>query len=453
MKIIITLIIMSGVLLSAETNSKVLDYIKIGLKNNLELQGDKETINLYEARKSQAVSLFLPRIEINSRFTRAGGGRSFVFPLGDMMNPLYEIAGLPQRFNNENISFIRPQEQDSKIELIQPIFNAGIYYNNDAVSNQLDGAKFEYGTKELAIADKIIDQYFAFSKSLRLLEIRKYTLKLIEEFQNISNKLYEVGKAPKTDVLRAEVQVATAKQDIMIAENLVILAKHALNQTLNRPSGTEIITDNITLEEMSDPNFLKQYSTNQNAENLSALALKTRPELYQLESGIKAIKSYQNANLSDYLPSVTLVADYGIQGERYQFDEQSKYWMISGVLKWNLFSGFETSAKNQEIKAQINSLEKKSASVKELINLEVRSNYINYNNIYEQFGLSIKSYESALENYDLNNKRYQEGLNPFISLLDAETSLKLTMENVYITYFDLMTAKWKLDKSTGNLLN
>jgi outer membrane protein TolC len=146
-----------------------------------------------------------------------------------------------------------------------------------------------------------------------------------------------------------------------------------------------------------------------------------------------------------------LVADYGIQGEKYQFDDQSRYWMVSGIFKWNLFSGFETSAKSQEMQAQINSLQKSSESLKQLINLEIQNNYYNYKNSYDQYDVAVKSYLSANENYDLNKKRYEEGLNPFISLLDAETTLKLTMENLYMTYYDVLTAKWKLNKSIGNL--
>jgi outer membrane protein TolC len=283
------------------------------------------------------------------------------------------------------------------------------------------------------------------------LEIRKFASTLIAENHKVASKLFEVGKAPKTDVLRAEVQLSSARQEIMSAENLVNLTKHAFNQTLNRDSQSEIKSENSPINDMIKPEFRKSLEFEGNTETLTVTALNNRPELSQLESGINAVNSFRKATVSDYLPSLTLVADYGIQGEKYQFDDQSRYWMVSGIFKWNLFSGFETSAKSQEMQAQINSLQKSSESLKQLINLEIQNNYYNYKNSYDQYDVAVKSYLSANENYDLNKKRYEEGLNPFISLLDAETTLKLTMENLYMTYYDVLTAKWKLNKSIGNL--
>ena len=151
MKKVIVLMLVSffalGVL-KAEPNEKYLkEYIGIALNKNLALQSSKEMVNVYDAKLSQANANFFPMLNLSGRFTRAGGGRTFVFPLGTMMNPLYQALNLPTRFADEEVTFIRTQEQDTKLELIQPVINLGIYNNYKAQDDQFESSKYDYKTK------------------------------------------------------------------------------------------------------------------------------------------------------------------------------------------------------------------------------------------------------------------------------------------------------------------
>jgi outer membrane protein TolC len=425
------------------------EYIEIGLKKNLELQSGKELLNSYDARINQARSNFLPRLNVNSRYTRAGGGRSFVFPLGQMMNPLYEIAGLPQRFNDEEIPFMRPQEQETKISLIQPIFNLGIYHNSKAQSNQYDGAKYDLQSKELNTAYSIKEAYFNYAKALQVVAIRKTSIAIGIESNSIAKKLFQSDKVAKTDVLRTEVALSTMKQDLQVAENNAKLAGNFFNSLLNRDLDAEIKYDSLSINDINLQENLQSLNNDLSVEEAGKIALDSRPEIKMLETGMQTASQAKSAVSGDYFPSLALAVDYGVQGESYDVDSKAAYWMVSGVLSWNLFAGFETDAKVQEINSQISSLEINKENLKQMIKLDVKNNLINMKNNIEQLKVAYQSFKFAEENFSLNKKSYAEGVNSSINLLDAEVSYKLTKENYFLTYYDIMISKAKLDKSLG----
>ena len=433
-----------------EQNEKYLkDYVQIGLKNNLELKGSREGLKAYDARLGQAIAGYLPRAELTSRYTRAGGGRSFVFPLGQMMNPLYEIAGLSTRFKDENVPFMRPEEQDTKLEIIQPVFNMAIWHNIEAQDKQIDFGKYEYQAKELATVYNIKEAYYNYAKAMQLVSIRKYAETLVRENYETAKKLYNVDKVPKTDVLRAEVALSQMTQELQTATNNLKLAGNVFNNFLNQESNTPILFDSVSVENISNSSNIEALKTKMQIDEALNLAITTRPEISQMEKSIETIQSAKSAISSDYYPSLAVVFDYGVQGEKYKFDKDADYWMLSGVFKWNLFTGLETKNKVQEIEAQASALQYTKESTKKLIKLDVMNNYLSLQSAFEQLETARKSYAASAENYDLNKKRYAEGLNSFISLLDAETTLNSSKEFYIITYYEILTAKAKLEKSMG----
>ena len=164
---------------------------------------------------------------------------------------------------------------------------------------------------------------------------------------------------------------------------------------------------------------------------------------------VKSAESAKKINLNEFLPNVSLVADYGYQGEKYKFDKESDYWMVSGVLSWNLFSGFGSKAKMDEAEAQINSVLKTEQRTKQLIMLDVKNNFISLQNIKNELTVARKRVISAEDNYYDVRKRYEAGMAALINLIDAQTSLDAAKANYVITFYSALTQKAGFEKSIG----
>jgi len=127
-------------LFAAVGTEKLNEYIKMGLQNNLALKQQEISLKRSLQVLREAKGMFLPSIAIEARYSRAGGGRVIDMPIGDLVNPIHTTlnqllmthgypAVYPADIPNEWIPFLRETEHDTKLRVIQPIFQPGIYYN------------------------------------------------------------------------------------------------------------------------------------------------------------------------------------------------------------------------------------------------------------------------------------------------------------------------------------
>ena len=434
---------------SQENRIYLKEYIKSGLRDNLELQSAKEVLNTYDAKVNQASSNFLPKIDVSSRYTRAGGGRSFVFPLGTMLNPVYKALNFGIELKDEPINFVRPEEHDTKVELVQPIFNAAIYYGYKAQSNLYKSASYEYNAKELGTVYSIKEAYYNYAKTVQLVDVQKSALALAKENLDVTTNLFKVDKAPKSDVSRAEVLYATSEQALQSATNQMTLAKNFFNNLLSRELESGINFNPIPFADLEKIENSDELGTDLTLAQAYEYAKNYRPELKQLNYAVKSAESAKKVNLGDFLPNISLAADYGFQGEKYKFDKESDYWMVSGVFSWNIFSGFGSQAKMDEAEAQINSILKTEQMTKQLILLDVKNNFISLQNIKNELTVARKRVISAEDNYFDVRKRYEAGMAALINLIDAQTSLDAAKANYVITFYSALSQKASFEKSIG----
>jgi len=66
------------------------NYIRVGLESNLALQQQKFSLAQSIEALNEARGKYFPSIDIGARYTRAGGGREIIIPVGDLVNPIYK---------------------------------------------------------------------------------------------------------------------------------------------------------------------------------------------------------------------------------------------------------------------------------------------------------------------------------------------------------------------------
>ena len=121
------------------------DYITYGLKNNLTIQEKEFNIQQGISDLKNARGLFFPSIDIKSRYTRADGGRDINILVGDLVNPMQNALnsinpefGFPANIPNIKVPFLRKEEQETKVSLVQPILQLGLFYNYSISNNLLE---------------------------------------------------------------------------------------------------------------------------------------------------------------------------------------------------------------------------------------------------------------------------------------------------------------------------
>ncbi len=407
------------------------EYIEIGLKNNEALKQKHFSYQKSSAALNEARGMFLPSISIEARYSRAGGGRDIIFPVGDLMNPVYGslnqlfvASGLPQQnfptLENEVIPFLREEEHDTKLRLVQPLIQPAIYYNYQLRNNLSLASMAEVEAYKNQLTADIKTAYYKYLQTEQLVSLFEGTLELLDENIRVSQALFDNEMVTIDVIYRANSEKLKIDQQLEDAKHKNVLAKSYFNFLLNKP-----LDENITMGKVTSTPSLPII----NIETFEEQALKQRSELRQIEYALSATESAKGISNSSFYPNLNLVVDYGFQGEEYNFSKENDYWMASAVFSWNLFNGFQDNAKKEKAVMDNNIMRSRFNEIKNRIRMQVKNAYHGLQ-VSQKSILSSREQEThANESFKIVSKKYKEGIASQIEFIDA----RLNMTNAGIT--------------------
>ncbi len=413
-------------------------YVREGLSNNLVLKQIDISYRQSLEALQEAKGTFLPSISIEARYSRAGGGREIIVPIGDLMNPVYGTLnellvaqGLPPKsfptLENEITPFLREREQETKIRIVQPVFQPAIYYNYRIKSSLSRARRAEREAFKRQLVADIKTAYFNYFKTVRVAELLSETRALLEENLRISESLFKNRKATKDVVFRARAEISALEQDRAEAERDRRLAAAYFNFLLNRPRDAAIDPPEEAVSTEQPPADL---------ESSVKTALQHREEIDQLGLAIEAAGNGVRLAGSGYLPSVNVVLDYGIQGEEYRFTDEDDFWMGSILFEWNLFDGFQKKARRDRAVLEKKHLETRFEQLRARIRLQVQEAYDNLHVARMGIDSARDRVASARFSFDIVRRKYREGMSPQIEFLDARNTLTSAEVSRIVAVYD-----------------
>lgn len=438
------------------------EYIEDGLENNLALQQQAFDLEKSFASLSEARGLFFPEVSFEARYSRAGGGRQISFPVGDLLNPVYSTLNdmlaqpvFPQ-LDNQEISFLREREQESKVRIIQPIFRPAILHNYRLQQHLAASQEASVEAYRQALTRDIKVAYYNYLKADRAVQIYDAAGTLVEENLRVNQRLAAYEKVTQDAVYRARAEVLEVAQLHREAEKNRDLARSYFNFLLNRPF-EEAITheeENALLAAVvSPPARLIPASSEINLPSAQAafakLAVQNRYELKQLQSAIQASQSAVKISRSDLLPGVALAVDLGIQGEDYGFTGDQSFYMASVVLSWKLFNGFQNRTRIQRARIESQKLQTQHEELQRQIELQVQEAFDNYEVARESYQTAGQRLEASSEGYRLVSRRYDEGMANQVTFLDARTNLTESELSLNIAQYDVLIRMAELEYVTA----
>ncbi|TFG40694.1 MAG: TolC family protein, partial [Bacteroidia bacterium] len=256
------------------------EYIRYGIENNLSLKQKQSGYEKSLEALREAHGLFYPNISVNARYSVAEGGRVLDFPVGDLLNPVYSTLNdltsstMFSPIGNQQFRFLRPTEHDTKIRVVQPVFNPDIYYNSKIKKqlSVLEESDVEQYKRELI--SEIKKAYYNLAMADGILSMLNKTRKLLLENVRVNKKLVENDKLTIDNVYRSEAELSKFDQELQDAEKNRKIGSSYFNFLLNRP-----LADTIILQEpLSFPVFADLQG------DYSQSAIENREELKKLEN-------------------------------------------------------------------------------------------------------------------------------------------------------------------------
>jgi TolC family type I secretion outer membrane protein len=317
-------------------------------------------------------------------------------------------------------------------------------YNGGQTGTRIDQAKIDGAIADLGMAEAkqqvkldATTAYYNVLEAQDMLNVNQETVNNLQNHLQIVQSRFDVGLVAKADVLRAEVELAYAQQNLIAAQNQRDLAQNALLNVLNLDAGTEItLADGLQYQ--ADTRTLAE---------LIDLSKQNRPEVAEAKLNVaKADKSVDIAN-SDKLPSVGLSASTGWKDSLLPNDND---WSVGLSASWNIFDGGVTKAKINQAESSRNQSELKVEQTLDTVEQDVRQSYLSMKEAEKRLQTTQTAVDKAAEDVYIAQEKYKVGAGTNLDAIDAQLSLTQAKTNHVKALYDYNVNKAKLDKAVGS---
>jgi len=312
------------------------------------------------------------------------------------------------------------------------LFNGGSDWHRRDQAQQL-AATAGYQQRSV-IADTVLDvkqAYIEVLRAERTVETEQKSVELLQQQQRNTRLRHEQGLLARNELLRVDVEMATAKQILAQAEGRLQVARQTLAQTLGRALSTD--------EEITD--FTLESAPLETEAALREEMFQSRSELKFLRSQLAADQAGYKAVRGDYLPDLDLHLSYNRFGNDSlpetgdaDYDSESKAMLQAN---WTLFSGFDTryelASRGHEMRARHHEIK----ATEDRLTLQLQTALEAFHVSERNLVTAETSVLQAEENYRVNENRYQANVASTVDLLDAQEFLTRARNERVKAQYDL----------------
>jgi outer membrane protein TolC len=396
--------------------------IETAIKVNLELKSSQQETDAAMAGKNAKRADFLPTLS-----------SSYVY---DRLDDESTYGGL----------VTAPKEQYTFVtSFSQPVFTGfSVIRQYDIAKLGLELAKVSESLQRQDIVLQAKNVYFQLLRSQKLYNIAQETVVQIRSQEEVANNFYQVGMSPLNELLQAQVELANAKQGLIVAKNNLESAEADFNTLLRRP-----VNAPVTIEDILDYHPFRE-----TLDYCLFTAEKNRLEIQIADLDLQIAQKELQLAKKDYFPAVDLKGNYFKRGTEWDVDGgEGIYdpdgWEITATATWKFWEWGRTSYGVKEKLSRVSQAELRKEKRLDNIYLEVKNAYLRMQEAEKAIVAVEKAIEQAKENFRINKERYKEQVATSTDVLDAQTLLSRTMTNYYNALYAFKLAKAGLYRAMG----
>ena len=446
----------------------------LALENNRSLQVERFNPSISQTFEDQERATFDPSLSIGAGFSREKGQlrtRGSSGTSDETSNETTIDAGVSQVFaTGTDVSVdlsIEHASSDSYSDQYKPRiglsvtqallrgFGAGV---NLASLRQaeLDTRSSEYELRGFAeaLVAQVEKAYWDYALAQREIEIVEDSLALANQQLGETEEMIKVGILAETEVIAALAEIAARRQSLINARSTMATAHLRLLRLLN-PPGSELWRREITL--LSRPVIPEE-----ELEDVSAhveLALRMRPDLNQAKLDVQRDELEIVKTKNGLLPKMDLFITLGKTGYADSFGgaasniDEDYYDFAAGIRLNYPLRNRESEALYRRSLLKRDRTAKALDNLAQLVELDVRSAYIEANRAKEQISASKATRELQEEKLRIETEKFRVGRSTNFLVSQAQRDLLLSQIAEVRAFANYLQALVDFHKLEGTLLS
>ena len=343
--------------------------------------------------------------------------------------PQVNLSAQARRQKDHELSFVGIRDYATMtLGLSQHLYQGGkLWHGRKAARQSFKGEKSRHFRTVQDILFRVASSYYEVLLAERSISVAGEQITRTKRQLELAESRYEVGLVNRTAVLRAQVQVANAQEQLERAMNQRDVAMENLRLEL----GLYKVPDDIASPQ--DMTFVDQPM-----DELYAEALGHRQDLMELEKRLQAAQSsIQREEANRAWPQLAVESGYTVTDEEALFYGDKSDWHVALTASYDLFTGWRDTARVNAAQAENRQLKAEYTRLKQAVQVQVRSVYLDIKTQEKVLASLRDQVQSAQANYEQILAQFEEGLVSSVDVVDAQTALneaELRLARAYYTY-------------------
>jgi outer membrane protein TolC len=401
--------------------------LELARRNNRDLQVSLLELERNRAALREAQAALLPTLGVSTDLTRSQSASS---QLQD------EVNGRNGLLSNQD----QPSTSLSgQAQLSYNIYTSGrVQASIKAAEEQVRFNELAVETQSETIRLNVATDYYNLQQADEQVRIAQSAVQNSEASLRDAEALERAGVGTRFDVLRSQVNLANAQQNLTNARSDQSISRRQLAARISLPQGINIsAADPVQLAGLWNPTL----------EQSIVLAYQNRPELQQFLAQRNSSEQQRRQALAELGPQVSLVASYDLLD---QFDDNVSVtdgYSFGVRATLNLFDGGAARARAAQQQANIAIAETQFAEQRNQIRFQVEQAYSTQQSSLENVQTANTALEQAREALRLARLRFQAGVGTQTDVINSENDLTQAEGNRVTAILDYNRALARLQRS------
>ncbi len=407
---------------------------EIALEKNPQLLSAEKDVEKAGARVMQSFGNLLPDVSAYTNYNH-----NFELPIFTI-----EFGGQKQTFRAgrfENIT--------SGFQIQQLLYTGGAIWSGFNVARR--SRDLAENQEEITRQQVLLQVRQAFYNALytkQLIAVAREAVNNVQRNLEQVQKQHDAGTASGFDLLRAKVNVANTRPQL-------IAAQHQHEQALTRLRTAIGLEKSIPITVRGSLDYTPSRYENISLSELQQTALQRRPEMQNVHLQRRIQSANVRAAMSNYLPTLNFTSNlqYQAQQDNLQLNKDDFIRSISaGVnLSIPLFTGGTNYGQIQQAKIDLRKIDDQEQQAENQIAAEVESAYYSLLDAREKIESQSQTIQQAQESLRLAELNYREGTATQLDILNAQLALQQAQTNYSQYLLQYNVASDQLKKAVNEL--
>ena len=288
---------------------------------------------------------------------------------------------------------------------------------------------------------RVVQAYLGLLLAQKQQDVAEQSVKTAQSILERSQARYQSGVVVQSDLLSAQVRMASRQEELIRARNNVTFAVAQLATAMGVPADNEF-QPSQRLSEGALPQAALA--------DLEKQALASRPDLRQIEAQQMAQEKSVSIAKSAFGPRLNAFGGWESDSASL-LQSQGNNWVAGVELQLDLFQGGAKKAQLTREKALEERIAAAHQAATDQVRLEVRRTWYDFDSARQQVGVAQAAVGQAEESMRINQNRYDAGITTITDLLTIEEAMRRAQTDYWEAVYRQRISYANLELATGML--